>query len=205
MAIGTPGLRCLRQRHEQGGLGGRQPARLLAEIGQRRGAHAFDIAAIRGELKVEVKDFVLAQPFFQGQGGEHLVQLAPRLPRRSAGQQAGDLHGDGGGAGDGPAVADQLERGARQRADIDAAMRAEAAVLISQQTSTKSGSTSASVVGRRQRPSLTAKGRSNAPLRSSTRVPVSGSAREARRGRRRVSGRRGQRWRGGRRRGGRPG
>ena len=48
------------KRDEQGRLADREVARLLAEIGERGGAHAFDVAAERREAEVEAQDLVLA-------------------------------------------------------------------------------------------------------------------------------------------------
>ena len=46
VAVGPARLRRLRQGDEQRRLGGGQPLRLLAEIGERGGADALDVAAI---------------------------------------------------------------------------------------------------------------------------------------------------------------
>ena len=54
-------LRRLRQRDQQRRLGKRKPLRLLAEIGERGGAHAFEIAAIGRERQVKREHLVLAQ------------------------------------------------------------------------------------------------------------------------------------------------
>ena len=45
--VGTARLGRLRDRDQQCGFAEREPSRLLAEIGMRGGAHAFEIAAIR--------------------------------------------------------------------------------------------------------------------------------------------------------------
>ena len=46
VAVGSPALGQLRQRDQQGGLRDGQALRLLAEVSERCGAHAFEIAAI---------------------------------------------------------------------------------------------------------------------------------------------------------------
>src|SRR3982750_406122 len=61
IAIEPAGLRGLRQRDQQRGFSQRQPLRLLAEIGDRGGANAFEVAAVRRERQIEVEDLLLAQ------------------------------------------------------------------------------------------------------------------------------------------------
>ena len=65
IAVGAAHLRRLRQRDQQGRLGQRQPPRLLAEIGERGGAHAFEVAAERRQPQIEAQDRVLGQPPLQ--------------------------------------------------------------------------------------------------------------------------------------------
>ena len=62
VAVGPALLGQLRQRDEQRGFGDGQPPRLLAEIGERGGAHAFEVAAIGRERQVELEDLVLGEP-----------------------------------------------------------------------------------------------------------------------------------------------
>src|SRR6516162_9951052 len=57
-AIGPACFRRLRQRDQQRCLAEREPAGLLAEIGKRCGAHAFEIAAERGEAQVEIEHLI---------------------------------------------------------------------------------------------------------------------------------------------------
>ena len=76
VAVGAAPLRRLRQGDEQRRLGRVQPARLLAEIGERGGAHALDVAAIGGERQVELEDLVLGERPLQSERGQHLVELA---------------------------------------------------------------------------------------------------------------------------------
>ncbi len=69
VAIGTAVLGRLGQRDEKRGFARREMARLLAEIGERGGAHAFDVAAEGRETKVEAQDLGL---------GELLLELQER-------------------------------------------------------------------------------------------------------------------------------
>ena len=88
-AIGPAQLRRLRQGDEQSCFAEREPARLLAEIGERGGPDPFEIAAVRGEREVEVEDLVLAQNALELNGADCLPELdvkralAPRLSRRA--------------------------------------------------------------------------------------------------------------------------
>ena len=68
-------LRRLRQRDQQRRLAQRQPPRLLAEIGERRGAHAFEVAAVGREAEVEREDLVL---------GRVRARAGPRAPSGAA-------------------------------------------------------------------------------------------------------------------------
>ena len=53
VAIGAQPLGRSRDRNQQRALGDREACRLLAEIGEARGAHAFEIAAERRQGQVE--------------------------------------------------------------------------------------------------------------------------------------------------------
>ena len=53
----------------------RQFARLLAEIGQRRRANAFEIAAVGRERQIKSEDFVLAKRVFEFERAHDLPQL----------------------------------------------------------------------------------------------------------------------------------
>ena len=88
-AVGPAGLGGLRQGDEEGRLGGRQAARLLAEPGEARGADALEVAAVGGEGEVEREDRVLVEPALEGQGDADLAELAGKrcrsgLPRAGA-------------------------------------------------------------------------------------------------------------------------
>ena len=87
-------FRRLRQRDQQSCLAEREPARLLAEIGKRCGAHAFEIAAKRGEAQVEIEHLILAERVFNLNRAHHLPQLAAKRTRVRF-EQARDLHGQG--------------------------------------------------------------------------------------------------------------
>ena len=133
IAIEPSGFRRLRQRHQQRRFRERQSLRLLAEIGDRGGANALEIAAIRRQRQIQIEDLVFCQLPLDFERANHLPQLCMNrsLPPRL--QQPRQLHGDGGAAGHDVAPGDQLKRGAPQRERIDAGMRAEAPVFIGQQ------------------------------------------------------------------------
>ena len=129
IAVGAAPLGRLRQRDEQGGLADRQPARLLAEIGERRRAHALDVAAERRQPQVQREDLRLGQMVLEPQGADDLAHLGAAGALVVALDEAGHLHGQRGGAGNDAAVLDELHGGARQRAHVDAAVIVEALVL----------------------------------------------------------------------------
>ena len=59
-AVGAAAFGRLRDGHQQRRLGRGQPPRFLAEIGERGGAHPFEIAAEGREMQVKLQDLVLA-------------------------------------------------------------------------------------------------------------------------------------------------
>ena len=65
----------LRERDEQGRLGGGEPLRLLAEIGEACGADAFEIAAEGREREIEVEDAGLVEAPLQLDGAYGLPEL----------------------------------------------------------------------------------------------------------------------------------
>ena len=132
-AVRPAQLRRLRQRDQQRRLGHRQPARLLAEIGERRRANAFEIAAIGREAEIERQHLVLGERALELDRAHHLPQLGGERALGARLQQPRHLHGDGRAAGHDAAAGDELKRGARHRQRIDAGMRAEAPVLVGQQ------------------------------------------------------------------------
>ena len=127
--IGAASLGRLRQGHQQGGFGGGQAARLLAEPHQACRAHPLGVAAIGREPKIQVEDAVLSQAPFQRQRDPRLPQLGAPVPRRPTLQQPRRLHRQGRGAGHDAAVRDRLPRGAQDGAAVHAVMGAEAPVL----------------------------------------------------------------------------
>ncbi len=74
-AVGPALLGRLRQRDQQRRLAQRQAARLLAEIGERGGAHAFEVAAIGRKAQIEREDLVLAQSSLDLDRAHDLAQL----------------------------------------------------------------------------------------------------------------------------------
>ncbi len=130
VAIRTPRLRRLRQRHEQRGLGGGEPVRLLAEIRERRRAHALDVAAERRQREIERKDLVLGQRPLKRARVHDLAKLRLRTARRIALEQPRHLHGQRRTAGDDVPGNKQLTAGPDQRLPIDAVMQSEAPVLV---------------------------------------------------------------------------
>ncbi len=111
-------LRRLRQRHQQRRFGERQPARLLAEIGERGGADAFEIAAIGREAEIEREDLVLAELRARSRSRARSGAAWPRTCARARLEQARDLHGERRGARDDAAVEHELRR-PRARAPAD--------------------------------------------------------------------------------------
>ena len=155
-AIGPAKLRRLRQRDQQRRLAERQPPRLLAEIGERGRAHAFEIAAIGREREIERRGSrpcsapVRARARAPSAAAwRRAMRSLPRL------EQARDLHGERRAAGDDAAMRDELARRAHRRERIDAAMVAEALVLIGEQhLEVARIDVCSRVAGSRQRPSL---------------------------------------------------
>ena len=129
-AVGASRLGRLRQCDQQGGLGRSQTQRLLAEVGQGRGAQPFEVAAHGREVKVEPQHPRLAQPPFQRKRQPDLTQLARPCPGATVFQQARGLHGQGRAARDDASGPQGLPRGAQHRTRIDAGMGVEPLVLI---------------------------------------------------------------------------
>ena len=132
-AIGPALLRRLRQGHQQGRLPERQAARLLAEIGERCRAHAFEIAAIGREAEIERQDLVLGERALDLERAHHLAQLRGEAAFASRLEQPRHLHGEGRGAGDDAALTDQLHHRPAERERVDAVMRFKALVLVGEQ------------------------------------------------------------------------
>ena len=127
---GPPRLGRLRQRHQQRRLGDRQLQRLLAEIGERGRARAFEIAAEGSEREVAIKHAFLADLALDLERARDLPQLGDERALRPRLDEPGDLHGQGRAAADHMAAREPLRAGADQRARIDAAMVVESGILI---------------------------------------------------------------------------
>ncbi len=123
----------LRQRHQQRGFGRGQPARRLAEIGQAGGADPFQVAAEGCAVEVERQDLVLVQPPLQRQRHADLPQLAAPGAGAAILDQPRHLHGQGRGARDDAAGAQQLPPRAGHGARVDAVMVAKPPVLVADQ------------------------------------------------------------------------
>ena len=110
MAVGTARFGQLRQGDEQGGLRDGEALRLLAEPGERGGAHAFEIAAIGRQRQVGFQDVALGQAALDLDGAEHLAQLAGQAAAFARLDQAGELHRQRRAAGDDAAIARRTGR-----------------------------------------------------------------------------------------------
>ncbi len=88
MAIQPSCFRRLRQRHQKRRFRQRQPFRLLAEIGDRGGANAFEIAAERRQRQIEIEDLVFGQLPLDLQRANHLPQFCMRPSARGAAPSA---------------------------------------------------------------------------------------------------------------------
>src|SRR5262245_15209941 len=132
-AVGPAGLRRLGERHQERSLPEREPARLLAEIGERGRPHPFEIAAVRRERKVKREDLVLAQRQFELNRAQGLPDLGLERSLAPWLEQSRDLHGEGRAARDDAPLAHELVGGAAQGERIEATMRKEALVLIGEE------------------------------------------------------------------------
>ena len=117
-AVGPARLRRLRQRDQQRRLAERELLRLLAEIGERGGAHAFEIAAERREREIAVEHARLADRALDCERARDLPQLGGERALGARLDEARDLHRQGRAAGDDMAVHQPLSgrrAGARAR------------------------------------------------------------------------------------------
>ena len=121
-SIGPAALGRLRQGDQQGGLGNREVARLLAEIGEGGRAHALQIAAHRRKREIDRQDLAFGIAPFELQRARRLDRLGEQAALRGRLQtgidQAGSLHGKRRGAGHDAAAADPLLGGAEYRERI---------------------------------------------------------------------------------------
>ena len=127
-------LRRLRQCYQERRFAKRQPPRLFAEIGERRGADALDVAAIGRKIEIEREDLVLGQRTLDLDRAHHLAQFCHHAAAHFGRlQQPRHLHGQGRGAGAKLSAGCELQRRAQHRPRIDAVMDAETLVLIGEQ------------------------------------------------------------------------
>ena len=99
--VGPARFRRLRQRDQQRRLGDRQLARLLAEIGERGGAHALEIAAERRQREIAVEHARLADAPLDLERARRSAGAWRASVRSSRGSmQARDLHRQRRAAGD---------------------------------------------------------------------------------------------------------
>ena len=181
VAVGPAALRQLRQRDQQRRLRQRQPLRLLAEIGERGSADAFEIAAIGRQRQIELEDLALAHAPFDLDGAQDLLELGAERAAFARLHQARELHRQRRAARDDAAVAGELAGGAQQaparrrpHGPRSACPRRRPA------SSTNCGSTASRSAASRQRPSGVAKARSSAPSRSTTSVETGSAGRRRR-------------------------
>ena len=104
-AVGAAALGRLRDGDQQGRLGGVELLRLLAEIGEGGGTHAFEIAAHRRQREVDRQHLALGVAPFELQGARRLDRLGEQAARPRL-EQAGGLHGERRGTGDDAAARD---------------------------------------------------------------------------------------------------
>ena len=131
------GVGCPDQRRRDGGLGVVQPVGGLAKQAARQRIDAHQLAPERHQVEVGLQDLVFAPRAFQLARGEHLPDfLAPAAPARAQPQlvvdQAGELHGDGGGAAC-VLVPQPAPGGRRGGRPVDAGVFVEAPVFAQQQ------------------------------------------------------------------------
>ena len=133
VAIEASCFRRLRQRHQQCGLGVGELARLLAEVPERGGTHAFDATAEGGEGEIEAEDLPLAELPLELEGADDLAQLHRRRALVLIVEQPRDLHGQRGAAADDALLQDEIAGGAGDTEGIHPEVRVEAAILEGEQ------------------------------------------------------------------------
>jgi hypothetical protein len=92
IAIRAAHFRRLRERHQQRGFAQCQAARLLAEIRQRRGADAFQIAAIGRKGQIQRENFGLAEREFEFERTGNLPEFGGKTALLTGLQQPRHLH-----------------------------------------------------------------------------------------------------------------
>lgn len=129
MTIGPLAFGRLRQRDEKGRLRKIDGIGVLAEIGERGGAHAFKIAAEGRKREIDRKDLVFRIALFELDGAHHLEQLCADAARARL-QQSRGLHGERGRSGNNMPGTHILQRRAEDGGGIDTEMGIEALVFI---------------------------------------------------------------------------
>ena len=132
-AVWPPRFRRLRQGDQQGGFGGGQAPRLLAQPRQRGRADSLDIAAIGSEREVELEDLLLGEGLLEPQCVAHLDDLGAQAAVAMGGKQPRHLHGEGRGAGNDPPMRGPLPGGAQDGERVDPRVAVEAGILIGDQ------------------------------------------------------------------------
>ena len=111
VAVGAARFGRLGQGDEERGFGGGQARRLLAEVGEARGADAFDVAAVGRERQVEREDLVLGELRSSFRAMAIWRSLPAIAARAAIVDQPRDLHGQRRAAGDDVAAGeDELPR-----------------------------------------------------------------------------------------------
>ncbi len=116
------------QRPEERRLAEAHAARIGAEVQLGRRGDAGRSLTEGHPVQVLLENGLLVEVGVEPKRPEHLAQLA-RERARCAAQQAGELHGDRRAAGHHRASPEIVAQGARQGAEIDAAVVVEAAVF----------------------------------------------------------------------------
>ncbi len=129
VAVRAELARALDDPGERRGLGKRQVAHAVAEIGARRALHAVVAMAEEDDVQVHREDLLLGELLLELDGEERLRDLAP--PALLVGQEelAGELHGDRGGALRVAAAAEIHQHGADDAERVDTAVMEEVRVL----------------------------------------------------------------------------
>ncbi len=130
IAIGAAQFRRLRQRDQERRFRQRQLARLLAEIGERSGADAFQIAAIGRQRQIQRENLHLAERMFELERARDLAQLGVDATVLARLQQPRHLHRDGGTAGDDVTAGGELKCGASKSRHVHPMVGPETFVLI---------------------------------------------------------------------------
>jgi hypothetical protein len=118
----------LREAGEEGRLRPREVLRRLVEVELRRPHDAVDAVPVRGEGQVLAEDLLVADVAHEEQRFRCFLGLSENSAALR-GLEAGDLHREGGGAGDDLEVREILPGGAENGGRVDAGVLVEVAVL----------------------------------------------------------------------------